>query len=353
MNFLEKISSNEQIEKKELPENFEAVPTSREINSESEKKNFEDLKKRGGELISAWRLSNEIRGVKPPESLGGVEVLSDEPLTEEDYNFIQSTKKWLDGDSSKPIQVLIVGEKNWAATAAHFGMPEKDFEFSGKSIEVPFPGDGRIQAVMVPSFDAVSNNSRRWQMMSGLMEKSGGEFDPKDRESLRGAYRDIFLRNMVAHEMSHLYQFSDAEAENILSKEQNSIDRAIEQSKYLDLREWLACAIGMQAMREGGGKNATLFLEANKIAADQLQRPEILNLSPEEKYPYLQASRTVQGSMFFDTCLSLGLDANKLLQKMNKICAGNDAPAKDNLQELLRSGINEAAMSKLKDLTEE
>lgn len=310
-----------------------------------------ELKKRAAELIEAWRLSNRTKGLNSPDfEAKKIEVMSDEKLTKEDLDFILNTKteydKNLNSGSPKPMQVHIVNEENWPAMAAYFNLPEKNRKFEGKSIELPFTEKG-VQAVLIPSYDIISRNSERWKMFKSAIKK-GTDFDPDSasEEELRELYRSIYLRNMVAHEVSHLYQFSGEEQKNIPLTPPNSQDRAIVQSQNLDLREWIACALGLRAMDENA-QNADIFYRANDVAAQALRNPKIAAMDESSKYPYLQANRTVQAKRFFDLCSSMNLNSDEILTQMGLICESDDDAKKSTLRELLKKDITKERLEKI------
>ncbi|MBI5415163.1 hypothetical protein HZA38_06665 [Candidatus Peregrinibacteria bacterium] len=191
----------------------------------------------------------------------GVDVYSDEPLTPEDIAYIARVKGDLDPTQNRRVKVVIANEKNWSILTQVLGMDADTQKFNGQSLEVPIAPDG-AQCILLPSSEVFRDNTEyktayeTSKSMKDLIAKNPDE-----------AYRNVYLRNILAHELSHLYQFSEEEKKKLLSSEPKDGDpyaRDKQYNEFLDLREFLAVAYGYHQMSDSGSSKYTnAFLEAN------------------------------------------------------------------------------------------
>lgn len=366
-----KFKNSEQPENFHTPQSIDAPPPSPITNDELMA--TEGARVRALDLIAAQDLSEKIQGEQDPkkrvalfeqvvETLNlqeysikecGLEIRSDQQLSPQDLEFISNVKQHLDdslnGGQNKPIKIFILNQKNWPVITKCMNL-QSESEFSGASVELPItPFDG-MQSVLLPSIDAVAQGVRRKDQIVALAENDPEirvAFSRMDDDEKDAAYRSFYLRNMAAHEMSHLYQLSSSESATIASLSENPEQQSVEYAKFLPLREWLACAQGLYAMKYVPKNHRQIFLRINKIAADKLVKINPNTLTQEQLYPIQQANRTIQADTFFHLCAAQSIDAKQILIKMNQICASDDEQTKIRLQNMIEGEINEQKIDEI------
>jgi hypothetical protein len=146
-------------------------------------------------------------------------------------------------------------------------------EFTGSAMETPIPAEGMPRAVLpgpdVFTTDTVYGDAfRKSETLRRLIDER-----PAD------VYRAIYLSNIAAHEISHLYQFTDSQRTHFssLSREKTLKDETTgerysefdrEYGKDIPLREFTAVLYGFDRMVSAGidPDIERGFLEANAAA---------------------------------------------------------------------------------------
>lgn len=343
---MENMNSINPIEEKSSAQDTElnlALEIAEHIN---EKSNLGERLRAFHEIISLLHL------VDYPEMMPhGLEVFSDQSLSPADINFIVHVKNqydaYLNGGNIKPIQVFILNQKHWPVIAKCFGSNDP---FSGQSQEIPVTPFG-MPSVMLPSVDAVALETERKVMFRQLTEtnieisKVLDNMDDNDKEE---AYKLFYLRSMMAHEILHLYQFSQNEIATINLLSEDETQKAVEIEKFLPLREWLACAMSLYVLKDEPTNRMKILLGAYEIAAEKFKSAQ--SLSPEQRYPLHQSFRAIQGNRFLILCGERSADPVSLLAKMNRLCVSEDSQIKLRLQEILEGEMNEEKFDQILNL---
>lgn len=272
----------------------------------------------------------------------GLDILSDQPLSPQDIEFIGNIKNkydiYLNEGNNKPIKLFILNSEHWPIIARCFDVND---HFAGQSVELPVT-PFNMQAIMLPSIDAITLKTERKDMflsLAGTDPEVATIFSRMDDDDKEEVYKLFYLRSMVAHEMSHLYQFSPQEIKDIGFFSENPERQNAEMEKFLPLREWLACALGLYVLKDEPPNRMKILIKINAIAAGKLH--EVASLTSNQKYPLSQANRTIQANNFFKLCEAKNTDVILVLKKMNQICASDNDDQKLKLQEILEGKMDE------------
>lgn len=237
---------------------------------------------------SKWIEGNVLKLENEKLSAAGIEVFSDQSLSETDINFLCDTKGFLDSGDGKNVRVVIVNKDHWPEVMKTMGRDEKQIKFAGRAKEYGIVPDGVDPFVVLPSSDVFIENTSY-----GEMYKQSPEFQEKAGKpgGVEDLYRGIYLRNVVSHEISHLYQVSKSDAEAALAGDTGPHDSIFE------ARELLACAFGLWSLKKSAEPGFSAYLDACKkvvisnigdsYAIDQAQRSlyaaELINSSSDEE----------------------------------------------------------------------
>jgi len=283
------------------------------------------------EKFSQPQIPEKHFGVKNPESLklkklelikrelallkdAGIEIESDEKLRIADLPFLAEIKSKLEmgakPEEQKQIKILIVSAKNWAEKMKQLG---SDKQFTGQAWAETTNADQL--SIILPSSDVFKEETpyKKAYSHSPAMSRLIAE-DPKS------AHQNIFLRNILAHEMAHLYQKSD--------NYEGAPETAEGIDPYEDLQEFMSCTYGLQAMQldqTSRTKYLPAFLEANQMAID----------SKAGGYVQKQAERTVKANEFLSQFDNQSIDFETTFVQMNQICQAGGLKKK-SLQEAVR-----------------
>jgi len=91
-----------------------------------------------------------------------------------------------------------------------------------------------------------------------------------------------------------------------------------------------------------------VLVRINAIAAEKLDMAN--SLTPDQKYPLVQANRTIQANNFFKLCEVQNVDVIPLLKKMNLVCASDNDEQKLKLQEILEGKWTKIDLPKLSEI---
>ncbi len=263
----------------------------------------------------------------------GIEIESDEPLSEQDLHFISEIKRKMEitakPENRKQIKIHIISEKNWDGKMKQTG---EDKQFNGQAWA------NQKNEVFIPSSDVF----RQETPYKKLYSKS-----PKMRslidEEPGVAYQNIYLRNILAHEIAHIYQKSD-NFEGAPATEEG-VD------PYEDLQEFMSCAYGLHEMQlpsKDSDKYTPAFLEANQMTKD----------SQTGGYAQKQAERTTKANIFLAQFHNSPHNFESVFSQMNQICQSgglNKIELQDSLRQMTSSNISKENVSqfckKIEDMT--
>jgi len=264
-----------------------------------------------------------------------IRIHSDQPLSEADITFITGVKSELDDTTQNEtdnvtadgIKIIICNQEHWAQITENNDLATQHMgsQFSGASVAIPGVPRGHKPLAIIPSEEVLTKPNdylRAFNAHRGCAALIAD--DPKK------AYENIYLRNFIAHEMSHLYNFSSKTAGEI-SKNQAEVPN--------DLTEFLACCYGLKKMYESAEKNFTSeFVGACQLAVEQPAKETKTNtikrffrletaagrlaIPEDTSYQAKQAGRTVKGLEFAKSMSQA--DFEELLKKMNEINKRND-----------------------------
>jgi predicted Zn-dependent protease with MMP-like domain len=376
-NVKEEVSGLKQPEKKILTQKFETFDLETEEGLEKAREVLEETLDVGFSKLKVFA-KNEIRGIidivddtekssndnftlfnetlnrliqkEQSEALKqvNVEVFSDEKLEQNDIDFIVNVKKDLDSidGKNKKIKIVIANENHWSDITKSLGM-ESHSEFTGSSQENPIVPDGVSQFVILPS-KAVFEKDTMYKKAYSQSNQMKELIDKNSQET----YKNVYLRNVLAHEISHLYQFGNEEIQTILnSSRETQTDGSNEYDKkyneFMDLREFLACAYGYYQMEQNcNTEYQNAFLEASSIAANNQQESKIKKLFKfkllgskfTKSYQEEQAKRQEKSKELLDNFENKN-DMKEFFRKIHIITQKNN-DSKYQLQDIVKKYID-------------
>ncbi|MBD3299903.1 MAG: hypothetical protein GF347_00975 [Candidatus Moranbacteria bacterium] len=259
---------------------FEKIPA-------VEQKTVSEKDRREAAIIDAnkW-ISDNIKQIHRAEiNENQIEVFSDEAMTEEDIAFMIRTKQILDDGQMKPLRVIILNEENWETFMKKMNRNKEQQEFTGRSEENPVVPDELDQFIVLPSSDVLKKDTA----YKHLIESSPlAEFDSEDQ--IMDLYRSIFLRNILSHELAHLYQFSEEEANDISGSESDE-EFDNKYNKNLEKRENLSVTFGLYNLYNEDKRGYEIFVDVcSNIVRDNLGN----------SYVQTQAQKTLNASERID-----------------------------------------------------
>lgn len=213
-------------------------------------------------MFSAKEQPTELRRIM----IGKTEVLSDGfDLNSSDIDYLKLLETEL-GEKTK--QIIIAGQKEFKTVSEKYGINPN---FDGHSVEIPINQDN-IPKVLIPSIEVLRQDTRYRNVLE-LSEKLKQQI----AENPEVVFRVVYLRNILAHEISHLYQFSQAEIKtlSVLSQDRDKkaengesySDFDVEYSRFIPFREFLSCLYGLNKMIDSNPDIAVEFVEvANKLS---------------------------------------------------------------------------------------
>lgn len=238
----------------------------------------------------------------------GVDLYSDQPMSPQDLKYIIDTKTALDPTGSRRIRVVIVNREHWTKlNETKLGQENLGMDFDGSSLAISAAPTGHSSLVVVPSDEVFTTQTRYGEAYRQDPEmKKLIEADP------RQTYSNIFLRNILAHEMSHVYQFSDKTNKGVLKKEVHTPS---------DLNEFLACCHGYLHMNKSAQQvYVDAFLGASARAAAAFPKSG----EGEDNRPYVirQAERNVKAKELVN---ALGAEKTaNLLNLLTEVAQANN-----------------------------
>lgn len=220
---------------------------------ENEPKNTEQERITKIEEANSWLEAN----VKKIEVSKDVEVFSDEELSLEDIQFVVATKAQLDRGENKSVRIIVLNKENWPIFMGLLGRDDSQKEFTGRAEEDPIVPADVNQFIVLPSSEVFSQDTPYRQMY--LMSPKFKELlnQPNGPEKL---YKAIYLRNILSHELAHLYQFSPSEVKDILGSSDTKYDEKF--NKSLDTREFVSCMFGLYNLKNNDHQIYDIYIEA-------------------------------------------------------------------------------------------
>lgn len=283
---------------------------------------------------NSWieRVGNKVENQKLAEN--NIEVFSDEQLQTEDIEFIIATKTKLDTGEGKPVRIIILNKEHWSEFMGLLGRDGSHKQFVGRAEENPITPTDINQFLVLPSSEVFSQDTPYKQMYLSSPKVQEMINQPEGVETL---YRGIYLRNVLSHEMAHLYQFSSAEVQDILQSDDTGYHEKL--NKFLETREFLSCLFGLFNLK----KNDRPVYEAYIDACQQFVESGTGNA-----YAIEQAKRSLDSVNLLNSFSEQNID--EMFKKFHGICQSNNDLQKDDLQKmilLIRNG--EASPSQLKE----
>jgi len=265
------------------------------------------------------QVGNKIEN--PNLAKNNIEVFSDEQLQIEDIKFIIATKAQLDTDEGKSVRIIILNKGHWFKFMGLLGRDDSHKQFVGRAEENPITPTGISQFLVLPSSEVFSQDTPYKQMY--LLSPKVQEIisQPKGIEIL---YREIYLRNVLSHEMAHLYQFSSTEVQDILQSDNTGYHEKL--NKFLETREFLSCMFGLFNLK----KNNQPVYEAYLDACQQL-----IKSGTDDTHAIEQAKRSLNSVDLLNS--SSEQDVDEMFKKFHEICQGNSDSQKNDLQKMLLS----------------
>ena len=257
----------------------------------------------------------------------GIEIESDEPLSEQDLQFIFEIKRKMETtakpEEKKQIKIHIISEKKWNEKMKQIN---SDKQFNGQAW-ADTKNDGTA-SVVIPSSDVFRQETPYKKLYSQSPQmRSLIDEDPA------AAYQNIYLRNILAHEIAHIYQKSD-NYEGAPTTEEG-VD------PYEDLQEFMSCAYGLHEMQlpsTDSDKYTPAFLEANQITLD----------AQTGGYAQKQAERTTKANIFLAQFDNSPYDFESVFAQMNQICQSGGLRKRelqDSLRQMTSSDISKENVS--------
>lgn len=270
---------------------------------------------------SSWieGIGNKIENPNLVEN--NIEVFSDEQLQVEDVEFIIATKNQLDTGEGKPIRIIILNKEHWSEFMGLLGRDDSHKQFVGRAEENPITPADVNQFLVLPSSEVFSQDTpyKRMYLSSPKVQEMISQ--PEGAETL---YRGIYLRNVLSHEMAHLYQFSPTEIQNILQSDDTGYHEKF--NEFLETREFLSCMFGLFNLK----KNDQLVYEAYIDACQQFIKSRTGNA-----YAIEQAKRSLDSVGLLSSFSEQNID--EMFKKFYKICQGDNDLQRSDLQKMILS----------------
>ncbi|MFH1769616.1 MAG: hypothetical protein ABH833_03025 [Parcubacteria group bacterium] len=279
----------------------------------------QDKRKRQIRDASLWIETNVGKYENQDLTANGIELYSDEPLDASDIEHIIEIKKSLDTSrqAGATARVVILCKENWSRFTSEIG--GRSQELNGSSEEYPIVPEDVTPFVVLPSSDVFKENT-----FYGKLYKLGVEMrELIDSDNATGSvetYRNVYLRNVLSHELAHLYQFSNKEKGAILESDEAGYS---EKNNLLSAREFIAVAFGIYQMRKGDLKYRDAFLDASKAVVESAEL--------KNEYVKEQARRTLDAEAFIEA-VGAG-DIERAFKAMHEILQSDDKEKKGALQE--------------------
>lgn len=283
---------------------------------------------------SSWieQADNKIEGPNLAEN--NIEVFSDEPLQPKDIEFIVATKTRLDVNESKPLRMIILNKEHWYQFMGLLGRDDSHRQFTGRAEESPITPGNISKFVVLPSSEVFSQDTPYGQIYMSSPKVQELINQPEGVERL---YKGIYLRNVLSHEMAHLYQFSPAEIKDILQSGEEEYSEKF--NKYLETREFLSCMFGLFNLK----KNDQSVYEAYLDTCRQL-----VESNAGDAYTIEQAKRSLDSVNLLDSLSEQEID--EILKRLHGVCQSNNDLQKNDLQEMILSVRNgKASLDQFKE----
>lgn len=275
------------------------------------------------------QVGNKIEN--PDLVANNIEVFSDEQLQSEDIEFIIATKAQLDTGDGKPVRIIILNKEHWSEFMGLLGRDDSHRQFVGRAEEKPITPADINQFLVLPSSEVFSQDTPYRQMYLASPKVQEIINQPEGAETL---YRGIYLRNVLSHEMAHLYQFSSAEIQDILQSDDTGYHEKF--NKFLETREFLSCLFGLFNLK----KNDQSVYEAYIDACQQLVKD-----GTGDAYVIEQAKRSLDSVNLLDSFSEQDID--EMFKKFHKICQSDDEEIKVQLQTIVEGEINVGKLNEL------
>lgn len=274
-----------------------------------------------GEMRKAYKWVEGVCSKVESDELriDGIEIFSDEALDESDLKFISETKIKLDIVVRKNIRIIILNKDNWQKFMEMSGRSDDEIKFTGRSEECPLVPDGLNPFIVLPSSDVAKTDTEYKEMykLSPRIDEYAHQIDGVEK-----LYKGIYLRCMMSHEMSHVYQVSQGES-GIQEFEEN-----------LPSREFLAIAFGMHNLKKFSEEQFDIVIEASQ---------NLIKNGNKNAYAIEQAKRILQATELLK--LLQVSESEKIFNKCQQILS------KDNIveQQELRNILLHSSAEELKD----